>query len=571
MHQRHHNGGWLLSRRSSRSSGSHRQSRNIVDILPPDRRHRRDRRDSAPTTSTDSTDPSTSSSSGPTTSSTILPSSYTDDGSCGDGNGLSCYPGFCCSEYGFCGQTDDFCGAGCQSNFGRCGNGTTSDGGTTTTPPPSPSTDSQPSPTSTSSSSASSSSTSSRDATIYSDDGSCGGSNNWSCYPGFCCSAYGYCGQTEDFCGVGCQSGFGQCGNATSTTAGSASNSGGAGLETGPSKTVTESSEPPVSSATLTESSEPAVSSSTLTESSEAATTLTSSTSSTAADPLPTFVSTTGECGQAFGLCPLGLCCSQYGYCGSSAFNCDLSSGCNPQYGDCTGLPQDSNIAVVYSCTVPGTVAITFDDGPYTTMSTIADAFTAAGGRTTFFLNGQNRGCIYDHAADVLAAYAAGHQIAAHTWSHPNITTLTEAALRSEMSRLDDAIKNITGARPLFFRPPLGAYNRTSADIVGAAGYTHFVLWDETPQETSGGAAVSTAADVANEKATYEAADPATPHIFLQHGTQALTVSDMVPFIIDWAIGRNLSMVTVAECLGGVPMYRDVEPPGAPDGSWTCS
>ncbi|KAI9326095.1 hypothetical protein DFJ73DRAFT_767094 [Zopfochytrium polystomum] len=435
----------------------------------------------------------------------------TNDGSCG-GNGLSCPPGYCCSVYGYCGQTNDFCGAGCQSNFGQCGNGTTSAGAGTTSP------------------------SSSLGATTYTKDGSCGGSNNWSCYPGYCCSQYGFCGQAIAYCGAGCQASFGQCGDVT--TSSSTSNAGGAGT-----KSVLSTTQAAAASAST----------------------------SSSADTQPTFISTTGRCGQAYGLCPLGLCCSQYGYCGSSAFNCNLSSGCNPLYGDCAGLPQDPNIAVVYSCTVPGTVAITFDDGPYTTMSTIANAFTGAGGHTTFFLNGQNRGCIYDHAADVLAAYQAGHQIAAHTWSHPNITTLTAAALRSEITRLDDAIKSITGARPLFFRPPLGAYNRTSADIVAAAGYTHMVLWDVTPQELSNGNAGSTAADVVNEKATYNSVDMTTPHIFLQHGTQALTVSDMVPFIIDWAIGRNLSMVTVAECLGGVAMYRDVGLPSARDASWTCS
>jgi hypothetical protein len=29
--------------------------------------------------------------------------------------------GNCCSQYGWCGSTVDYCGAGCQSNFGTCG------------------------------------------------------------------------------------------------------------------------------------------------------------------------------------------------------------------------------------------------------------------------------------------------------------------------------------------------------------------------------------------------------------------------------------------------------------------
>jgi hypothetical protein len=39
-------------------------------------------------------------------------------------------------------------------------------------------------------------------------DGSCGGTNKYVCSLGACCSQYGYCGTSGDFCGVGCQSAF---------------------------------------------------------------------------------------------------------------------------------------------------------------------------------------------------------------------------------------------------------------------------------------------------------------------------------------------------------------------------
>ncbi|KAI9347767.1 hypothetical protein DFJ73DRAFT_761018 [Zopfochytrium polystomum] len=287
-----------------------------------------------------------------------------------------------------------------------------------------------------------------------------------------------------------------------------------------------------------------------------------------------------GKCGITDGLCYPGFCCSIYGYCGTSAAycgdgcqpNCSLSDGCNPLYGDCAGHPQDPAIAIVYGCSVPGTVAITFDDGPYTSMPTIANAFKAAGGRTTFFVNGDNADCIFDHAADLLAAYNDGHQIGVHTWSHPDIGTLSRDELLFEMNHLEDAIKWITGARPNYFRPPFGSYNRTSVDIIAALGYTHIVLWDETPQETSGDRDQSRSSDVANEKATYNAADVSVPHIFLQHSTVKKTVSDMVPFIISWAQSKGLAMVTVADCLGegAASMYRDVGQPTAKNASWTC-
>ncbi|KAI3661874.1 hypothetical protein MP638_005915 [Amoeboaphelidium occidentale] len=47
----------------------------------------------------------------------------------------------------------------------------------------------------------------------YSPDGTCGpqSAGNWMCRPGSCCSVYGHCGNTIEFCGRGCQASFGNC------------------------------------------------------------------------------------------------------------------------------------------------------------------------------------------------------------------------------------------------------------------------------------------------------------------------------------------------------------------------
>jgi len=77
-----------------------------------------------------------------------------------------CPGGDCCSQYGYCGCTDAYCGSGCQSQCGSCGGG----GGS----------------------------------------GECSSSNP--CPGGNCCSQYGYCGCTDAYCGSGCQSHCGSCG-----------------------------------------------------------------------------------------------------------------------------------------------------------------------------------------------------------------------------------------------------------------------------------------------------------------------------------------------------------------------
>ncbi len=42
-------------------------------------------------------------------------------------------------------------------------------------------------------------------------DGSCGASVGFYCQTGDCCSAYGYCGSTSDYCGTNCLSEYGSC------------------------------------------------------------------------------------------------------------------------------------------------------------------------------------------------------------------------------------------------------------------------------------------------------------------------------------------------------------------------
>ncbi|KAH8816052.1 carbohydrate-binding module family 18 protein [Xylogone sp. PMI_703] len=86
--------------------------------------------------------------------------------------------------------------------------------------------------TGTSSSSGSSSSGSSSSSGLSTtEDGQCSGAHTCEgSVHGPCCSQWGWCGSTADYCGTGCQAGFGQCGSFLNTTtpaeSGSAAGSG---------------------------------------------------------------------------------------------------------------------------------------------------------------------------------------------------------------------------------------------------------------------------------------------------------------------------------------------------------
>jgi len=114
------------------------------------------------------------------------------DGTCGPNVGR-CGDNECCSQYGYCGATKEYCGAGCQNGFGRCD-------GTSSKPKP------KPKPTTTTAKAPSKP----KPTNLPVSDGKCG-AGVARCAAGLCCSKYGYCGSTVDYCGAGCQTGFGKC------------------------------------------------------------------------------------------------------------------------------------------------------------------------------------------------------------------------------------------------------------------------------------------------------------------------------------------------------------------------
>ena len=327
---------------------------------------------------------------------------------------------------------------------------------------------------------------------------------------------------------------------------------------------------------------------------------------STAPTPTPP-TSTNGQCGQSNGArCGPGNCCSQYGWCGSTQGHC--FTGCQPGWGECwssystptstssasaaatsvqppvTTQPSTSTstaslttssipvtspkgtIRVIRNCVTPNAVAITFDDGPYTYTSQIAQRFTQAGGNVTFFMNGLNWACIYDHAEAVKAAYDAGHQIGSHTWSHPDLTTLSVTEVSSQMNALSIAFKRILGAVPVYMRPPYGSYNDRTIATLQSLGFKVIALWDVDSGDSLG-------ASLAQQQLTYNSTSVNGSHIALQHETSLNTVQNMVPFIIGWAQQRKLKMVTVGECLGDAPAswYKDYVTAENRNSSWTCN
>jgi len=125
------------------------------------------------------------------------PDDCPEDGSCSAD--CPCPKGYCCSKYGYCGTGETFCGQGCQG--GDC----YSDTPVTTTVKPKPTTTTttiKPTTTTTVKPSPTTTATDCSALTGGSCDANCPCKN-----PDHCCSKYGYCGTGSNYCGAGCVNG----------------------------------------------------------------------------------------------------------------------------------------------------------------------------------------------------------------------------------------------------------------------------------------------------------------------------------------------------------------------------
>lgn len=109
-------------------------------------------------------------------------------------------------------------------------------------------------------------------------------------------------------------------------------------------------------------------------------------------------------------------------------------------------------------------ISLTFDDGPSSvTTPKILDTLKSENVTATFFLLGQN---VSGSEQIVKQIKNEGHEIGSHSQSHPLLTSLDEASLKSEFSKSDTAIKNATGEKPRYVRPPYGAAKKREAEII---------------------------------------------------------------------------------------------------------
>ena len=124
-------------------------------------------------------------------------------------------------------------------------------------------------------------------------------------------------------------------------------------------------------------------------------------------------------------------------------------------------------------------MAITIDDG---VDSSVVDAYLDfakdSGVRLTFFVTGCYPSWT-DNRDKMRPLVESGQvQLANHTWTHPDLTTLSEGEIIDELTQCENLLRNtygVTGAP--FVRPPYGGRSSVTDSVCAKVGYSTTTMW----------------------------------------------------------------------------------------------
>lgn len=127
-------------------------------------------------------------------------------------------------------------------------------------------------------------------------------------------------------------------------------------------------------------------------------------------------------------------------------------------------------------------IYLTFDDGPDpATTPQLLELLAANDVKAMFFLIGEK---VEKYPELVLQIKEAGHVVANHSYSHPFLLGLPTNVLVREIDRTNQAITDITGEQPVFFRAPYGLMDGRAGSCLQERNM-RAVYWGSAPEDWS--------------------------------------------------------------------------------------
>ena len=198
----------------------------------------------------------------------------------------------------------------------------------------------------------------------------------------------------------------------------------------------------------------------------------------------------------------------------------------------------------------PRLIALTFDDGPYPVYTPmLLDVLHDLHVPATFFLIGQDA----EQWPEITERIERdGHEIADHTFTHPNLDQETGDEVRREVLEGRDALWSLTHDPAVrhYMRPPHGRYTQRTLEVVQSLGYS-VVLWTDDSGDWRS-LTVDQIEDHLLEHAT-------APEIVLLHSGKLATI-EALPKVVERFRRAGYTFVTVGQLLDEVST-RDLNHP----------
>ncbi|KAG0364329.1 chitin deacetylase, partial [Gamsiella multidivaricata] len=212
----------------------------------------------------------------------------------------------------------------------------------------------------------------------------------------------------------------------------------------------------------------------------------------------------------------------------------------------------------ITSCPKTGTWGLTYDDGPSPDSPRLYDNLLAHKQKATLFIVGSRA---ISFPATLKRAYADGHQIAIHTWSHPSMTSLTNQQIVAELKWTEKAIFDTIGVTPLYWRPPYGDVDNRVRNIATQLGYKTSIWtqdFDTDDWNIPGGTATAQSVVATFQSWLAKIPTMSTGFIVLEHDLFPQEVDVSVNGILPIAYAtKNLVMQPIAQCLSDGKPYKE--------------
>lgn len=226
---------------------------------------------------------------------------------------------------------------------------------------------------------------------------------------------------------------------------------------------------------------------------------------------------------------------------------------------------------LITTCYEPGTVALTFDDGPWQYTEDLLNILRDYDAQATFFVCGGNMGgdgqiTENGHPHLLRRMVEEGHQVGTHTWAHADLTTVDEYGILDQLLFNEQAIVQALDRIPTYFRPPYFSTNEDVLDTVGDFGY-HVINAGVDTNDWKGD--YDAARQAFSQAVQGGSADGSGGRIVLAHDIHERTVHELAAYMIEEARNAGFRLVTVGECMGDAEenWYRDPRT----GGSWSAS